>query len=180
MMRPHRKQSVGRVAPFVAAVAFSGFGLCFASSPQSWPWSASAQALGVGETEVRNGAPPVVICGQTLYPAGPVGALTKAFTLPGSYKLSGALQMGSGRVPEILDFVASCRAGVSLTFKPRGDLTIYSEARAEDHKLAAIAIDPHRAGVVQIIVTRPRGQRTVVVVRVRPPSRDDHGNRIET
>lgn len=127
---------------------------------------------------VRNGAPPVVVCGQTLY-SGAVGPVTDDFTQPGRYALSGGLE-AQVALPKILDFVTSCQIGVSVKFKPRNGLTIFSEARTEDHKLAALALVAHRPGVVRIIVTRHEGQTTIVVVHVRPAERYDHGNKVET
>jgi hypothetical protein len=115
-------------------------------------------------SRIIHSAGPVVVCGQTLY-SEPEGALLDTFTRPGHYELSGGLGL-SPRPPRVLDFVTSCHAGVTITLKPRGSLRIYSEARTEDHQIAAIAVTGHRPGVVRVIATRPEGNRTVVAVHI--------------
>lgn len=127
---------------------------------------------------VRNGAPPVVVCGQTLY-SGAVGPVTDDFTQPGRYALSGGLE-AQVALPKILDFVTSCQTGVSVAIEPRRDIKIYSEARTEDHKIAALALVARRAGLARVIVTRPEGRKTIIVIRVYPAERYDHGNKVET
>ena len=112
---------------------------------------ASATAV---QANPGGGAPPVVICGQTLYDA-PLGAITDDFFRAGHYELTRRLQANTaGGIPRILDFVTSCKTGVSVSFKPSRDLVIYSVARTEDHRIAAVAVIARRAGVVQVVVVR--------------------------
>lgn len=127
--------------------------------------SGTTLVSGVGDSQINSGAPPVVICGQTLY-QGAVGVVTEKFVRPGRYELPGGLQAGM-HLPKVLDFAASCHTGVTVVFKPRGNLSIYSEARTDDRKIAAIALVAHHPGVVRVIALRSGGHRTIVVVRVR-------------
>lgn len=61
---------------------------------------------------------PIVICGQTLYDEQP-DALVTQFLRPGHYQLNGlTARSPSSDFPRVLQFVASCRAGVSISFTP--------------------------------------------------------------
>ncbi len=161
----------------VSLTLVSGTGFAFFQPPLAR--SANAQTSSVGESQVSSGAPPVVFCGQTLY-KGAAGPAIDDFYQPGRFELTGGLQAGASPLPRVLDFVSSCQAGVSITFQPRRYLTIYSEARAADHKPVAIAVVAHRAGEVQVIVSRPQHKTTIIVVHVHPAEPYDHGSHVET
>jgi hypothetical protein len=116
------------------------------------------------EAHVCHGClPPVVVCGQTLWPRG---FDPHDFTRPGRYPLANPLYIRP-QAPTFLRFVSSCAAGVTVNLKPRNGLRIEREAFAKDGKLAAIGVIPRRVGTVRIIVGRPHERTTVVVVHIR-------------
>ena len=94
--------------------------------------------------------------------------------------LPGGLQVGVEPLPTILDFVTSCEIGVSVELEPRRDIRLYSEARTEDHEIAALALVARRPGLARVILTRPEGRKTIIIVHVRPAERYDHGNKVDT
>lgn len=120
-------------------------------------------------TEAQGQVSPAAICGQIMY-KGEAGALTQSFIQPGRFVLFERLQ-AKAALPTVLVFVSSCGVGVTVAITPRGSLGVFSEARTEDHRVAAIAIMGRRPGIARVIVTRADGTRTVVAVRVSPESR---------
>jgi hypothetical protein len=128
----------------------------------------TAQVSDATGTRVCHGcAPPVVICGQAVFMGGigPGVATAKSFTRSGRYELPHELRVGS--LPRVLELAPTCRVGVTVSFEPRGVLKLDSEARTQDGKIAAILVRTRRPGVVRIIVTRPRADRTIILIRVR-------------
>lgn len=111
--------------------------------------------------------PPTVICGQTLFPPVGPGDPAEAFTRPGRFRLSRAMRVEADDRPPILQLVTSCDAGVEVSIRPRGVVTIVKRAVTQDRRTAAIVLQPQRGGRARIIVTRRDGQRTIIAVQVR-------------
>jgi hypothetical protein len=131
-------------------------------------------SLGVGNASsdaqpriCRGCAPPVIICGQNVGTSVGPGVEVEQFAQPGRYELSRRLSTNGS--PRVMGLVPICQPGVTVTFHPQGVLTLQAEARTDDGNVAAIRVRARRPGTVRIDVTRPRADRTIIVVKATGP-----------
>lgn len=113
---------------------------------------------------VYNGAPPTVVCGQTLWngAAGPVlvdawsGDRTITHASSGGYVF---LRVASG-----------CDRGAQVTYAPSDAASVVRTAASADGKLAAVVLDPHR-GEFTVRIQQPGGGQSTVQVRLAATGR---------
>ncbi len=104
----------------------------------------------------------VVVCNQTLLPQGHSVSAAGViyFGRPGHDHLF---------LPwaHIVQFTRSCAHGVRLSLTAgRRHLVIAAEALTEDHRVAAVRLQPRSPGHVRLTVTYPDGKITLVSVDV--------------
>jgi hypothetical protein len=113
----------------------------------------------------RAGAPPVVICGHTLFNGGR-GPRPETVGLSSLFYGRTELRLG---VPYVLELTESCSSGVGagVAVEPRGALTVEARARAADGGTAALLVRARRPGLARITVSGLAGGPTIFVVHVR-------------
>jgi hypothetical protein len=111
------------------------------------------------------GAPPVVICGHTLFNGG---RRPRPETVGLSSLFYGRTELRLG-VRYVLEFTESCSSGVGegVAVEPRGALTVEARARAEDGRTAALLVTARRPGLARITVSGFAGGPMIFVVHVR-------------
>ena len=114
---------------------------------------------------VSSSAPPMVICGQTLW-SGAAGASVFNYFAPGTYRVADTLYAGQ-RHPIILRFSPNCRRGVSgLTIDGQGRLEIAAIAHATDNSIVAIAVWGLQPGIAVVTVSTTNGGTIRAIVTV--------------
>lgn len=121
--------------------------------------AALAAATGcTASPQPSSGAPPLIICGTTLW-SGAEGALTTDAT--GS---SVAVTMTSSGNEIYLRLTNDCRHGAKLVVSG-AQAKIVAVARSRDGRMAAVALTP-LASSFQAVVDRARGSTTTITVKL--------------
>lgn len=110
-------------------------------------------------TETRSsGAPPLVVCGATLW-SGAAGAVMTDAT--GAH--TNVTEQTAGGV--VLRLAAGCQQGVEYSIEPTVAAAVVKVADAHDGKPAAVVLSP-RAASFDVHVTHPDGSAGLVQVRL--------------
>ena len=110
---------------------------------------------------ISSGAPPTVICGQTISNTA-AGAVVTDATRGSAVTVTA--QTAGGVVLRLSD---SCAYGATITVTPSAAMRITAEARARDDRLAAAVLRPI-AAIADVVVAHPDGTSTIVHIRLNP------------
>jgi hypothetical protein len=125
----------------------------------------SSCSSGSSKPLVSSGAPPLIVCGQTLWSGG-AGAPISYYSRPGDYRLSESLIAGQLH-PIVVSFSHSCAAGGhGVTLEPYGQLSVGAKVYARDGSIVAIAVRGLRPGVATIVATTVHGDSIRILVTV--------------
>lgn len=108
---------------------------------------------------VYNGAPPTVVCGQTLWSGAAGAVLFDASS--GDTTITHA--SAGGYV--FLRVAAGCEHGAQVTYAPSTAVAVVRTAVAADGKLAAVVLAPHQ-GDFTLRIQHPGGGQSTVQVRL--------------
>jgi hypothetical protein len=124
--------------------------------------AASSTAGCMSHAYMSSGAPPTVICGQTIsnFAAGAVVTdATRGPAVTVTNKTAGDVV--------VLRLSDSCAYGATMTITPSAAMRITAEAHARDDRLAAAALRPI-AAIADVVVAHPDGTSTIVHIRLTP------------
>jgi hypothetical protein len=106
-----------------------------------------------------SGAPPTVVCGQTIA-GGAAGSGVTDATRQGAITVTGLTVAGV-----VLQVSNSCSTGATVHITPANAMRVGAEARAKDGKLAAMVLVP-QAKTADVAITRADGTSTTVRIRL--------------
>jgi hypothetical protein len=118
----------------------------------------SVAACGL-DTRSSSGAPPTVVCGQTIA-GGAAGSVVTDATQQGAITVTGLTVAGV-----VLQVSKSCSTGATVHISPGNAMRIDAEAHAKDGGLAAMVLVP-RSKTADIQISRPDGTATTVHIRL--------------
>jgi hypothetical protein len=113
-------------------------------------------------SQITSAAPPVVVCGQTIY-SGADGLGVHQFLQPGPVRDPWHVAVG---LYTLMQFSDDCGHGVRVSVLPRGALTFQGIAKASDGGVVAAALRAEQPGLVTLRVTRADGSVTRIFLRV--------------
>jgi hypothetical protein len=118
----------------------------------------SVAACGL-DNRASSGAPPTVVCGQTIA-GGAAGSGVTDATQQGAMTVSGLTVAGV-----VLRVSRSCTTGATVHITPANAMRVDAEAHAKDGGLAALVLVP-RAKTADVQISRPDGTATTVHIRL--------------
>jgi hypothetical protein len=106
-----------------------------------------------------SGAPPTVVCGQTISHSAAGAGVTDATR-------SGTITVNDETVGGVvLQVSKSCSTGATVHISPGNAMRVGAEAHAEDGGLAAMVLVP-RSKIADVQISRPDGTSTIVHIRL--------------
>ena len=119
----------------------------------------SVAACGNRSPAASSGAPPTVVCGQTISDSAAGATVTDATR-------SGAVTVADETVGGVVLRVSnSCKTGATVRIIPSNAMRVSTEAHAKDGQLAAMVLVP-QAKTADIQISRPDGTATTVHIRL--------------
>jgi hypothetical protein len=110
-------------------------------------------------------APPVVVCGETLYPEEPAGLPLNGAPgpLPSHLPVFPGVFDGT-----LLRLTTSCEHGMNVSISPPGIVKIHKAVRSADGSIVAVwLVATAKSGRATLTATAPDGTTTRIVLHVR-------------
>jgi hypothetical protein len=145
----------------VACAAIAGIVLCACTAPERTIAAAPDRPITTSQDWTTSAAPPLRVCGTTVY-SGAAGAIvTDANGLVASVT---SLTAGAGIYLKLSD---SCARGATIIV-PIDDATIVATAHTSDGAIALIGLTPKR-GNFTLVAKRPGSYSTAISIDIGAP-----------
>jgi hypothetical protein len=148
----------GRGVISVACAATAGIVLCACTAPERTVAAAPDRPSTTSHDWTTSAAPPLRVCGTTVYSGAAGAVVTDANGLVASVT---SLTTGAGIYLKLSD---SCAHGATLIV-PTGDATIVATAHTSDGAVALIGLTPKR-GNFTLVAKRPGSYSTAISIDI--------------